>query len=322
MPRIGLVGAGFIAGIHAERYGVIPDADVTAVYAPAGAPALLEEHDLEARVVSSLDSLLEAVDVVDVCSPTHTHRRYVERAAEAGLDVICEKPLARTVTDAEAMVAAATEADTRLLVGHVLRYFPGYREVRDLVADGVVGEVGTVRARRHAPFPSWGSDDWFADDDRSGGVFLDLGIHEFDFLQWCVGPIERVFARRRNWGDHQHGHATLRFTSGAVGYIEAGWDRPPGGDLESDLEVAGDGGLLEHDGSTTTLALERNGDPPEQPVAEDGYGRELRSFIRCLEDGGETLVDPTEAVEAVRVAQAANRSAERGTPVDVAEVGP
>lgn len=325
MRRIGLIGSGFIAGIHAERVSAIPGATVTAVYSPDDPAAFVDDYGLEASAYDTPKSFFADadVDVVDVCSPTDTHRRYVERAADAGLDVFCEKPLAVTLEDATSMIEATERAGVQLLVGHVLRYFPAYERVQSLVAAGEIGTVGTIRARRHSPFPAWGSDSWFGDDDRSGGVFVDLGIHEFDFLRWCVGPVERVFARRRRWEDRQYGHATLRFTSGAVGYVEAGWDRPTGAGLTSDLEVAGDAGILEYDSTASeSLSLELEGkEPPAVPTVEgDGYHRELASFVRALDGEVEPRVTADDALEALRIAVAASRSAESGKPVDVEAV--
>lgn len=327
MPRIGLVGAGFIAGIHADRYRTLEDAAVSAVLAPDGADAFVSEHGLDAQVFTDPETFFaeRSFDVLDICSPTHTHRQYVEWGAELGLPIICEKPLAPTVADAEACRAATDAAGVPLLVGHVLRYFPAYQTLRQRVVDGAVGTVGTIRARRHSPYPDWG--DWFGADEKSGGIFVDLGIHEFDLCRWCLGSVERVFARRRSWETGQHGHATLRFASGAVGYVEAGWDRPADGDLESEFEVAGDEGLLEYDSTTgAALTVDREGSPvpPERTASRkrDGYARELDAFLAAIDRGETPRVTPADAVAAVRLAVAANRSAERGAPVTVAEVGP
>ena len=324
MVRIGLVGAGFMAETHVDRYRRMDDVTVSAVVSPNTAGRFVEEHDLDATAFADLETSIEAteIDAIDVCSPTHTHRPVVEAAAERGLDVFCEKPLAASLADAAAIATAVDEHDATVMAGHVLRFFPAYRRIREEVAAGAAGDLGTLRARRTSPFPTWGRDDWFADDERSGGVFLDLAIHEFDYLRWLAGDVERVFARRTRWDDRQNGHATLAFENGAVGYVEAGWDRAPGAGLRSELEVAGDEGLLEYDSTEPTpLAVETEADEGEVArVEKDGFHRELEAFVDCVRGGGSPPVTVDDAVEAVRISVAANRSADRGEPVAVAEV--
>lgn len=325
MIHIGIVGAGFMGGVHAERYRQMDGVTVSAVVSPNTAPSFVDERDLDAAAFSSLDAAIGEcdLDAVDVCSPTPTHRDAVETAASSGLDVFCEKPLAPGLADAKAIADAVETHGVTLMAGHVLRFFPDYRAIRDRVVDGAIGTPGTARARRHSPFPDWGGD-WFADDEQSGGVFLDMGIHDFDYLRWLFGDVERVFARRRRWDDRQQGHATLTFESGAVGYVEAGWDRASGTELWSDLELAGDAGTIEYDADEPTpIAVETDADPDvlaPETIARDGYRRELDAFVECVERGTEPPVTVDDAVAAMRVAIAANRSAERGVPVRIAEV--
>jgi predicted dehydrogenase len=331
MVTIGIVGAGFMAGTHADRYAAIPDADVAAVAAPNTAPSFVAERGLDAAVYDDPVAMFDrtGLDAVDVCTPTPTHRALVTAAAERGLDVFCEKPLARTVAGAEAVAAAVEEAGVTAMVGHVVRFFPEYAAMRRQAVEGEVGVPGLARARRLSPFPDWGRDDWYADEARSGGVFLDLSIHDFDYLRWLFGEVERVFARRRSWDGRQHGHATLRFADGAVGYVEGSTAQPPERGFRTELEIAGGAGLLEYDSAdpeplavATGADREGIGNLPENPLRRDGFHRELAAFVESVASGAEPPVTIADAAAAVRVAVAANRSAERGVPVAPAEVGP
>lgn len=333
MVRIGLIGSGYMAATHADRYRSIDGAEVAAVASPRTAGAFVDERGLDATAYADAETMLAGADLdaVDVCSPTATHRPMVEAAAERGLAVLCEKPLALALSDAEAIAETVETHGIPLMVGHVLRFFPDYRAIRDELAAGAVGEPGVVRARRLSPFPGWGSGNWFADDEESGGVFVDLAIHEFDFLRWAVGEIEAVFARRQTWGNRQNGHATLSFADGAVGYVEAGWDRPEGSALVSEFEAAGDEGLIEYDSTepdplvarTDAGDVEASGSDGSagDTIERDGYHRELAAFVEAVESGAAPPVSVEEAVASMRVAVAANRSAERGEPVAIADVG-
>lgn len=315
-----------MAQTHLDRYRSMDDARVVAVASPNDADAFVDENGLDAAAFADAAAMMDAdvdvdVDAVDVCSPTPTHRALVEAAAARGLDVLCEKPIALTLEDANAIADAAADAGITLMVGHVLRFFPDYRAIYRSIVDGDVGEPGTVRARRVSPYPDWTS--WYADEERSGGVFHDLAIHEFDFCRWAIGDVERVFAREHRSERNHRGQATLTFENGAVGYVEAGWDRPPGSDLASEFEVAGDEGLLEYDSkSDAPLAIETAGDDPALPPAvdRDGYRRELDAFVRAASGAADPPVSAGDAIEAVRIALAARRSAELGAPVVVEEV--
>ncbi|ELY91539.1 Gfo/Idh/MocA family protein [Natrialba taiwanensis] len=318
--QAGIAGAGFMARTHLKAYRKL-DVEIAAVSSPSGPEETIKEFGLEAEAYTDVGEMCkrEDLDFLDVCTPTHTHVPIVETAVESGLDVFLEKPVASSLADARELAAFVDDADATCMVGHVIRFLPAYRRARELD----IGSPGVARARRLSPFPDWGSDGWFADPEKSGGVFVDLAIHDLDYLRWCWGPVERVFARTCGEADSAHGFATLRFENGAVGYVEASWAQPSSRSLTSELELAGDDGLVEfssEDGEPYVNWTE-GGSTVERPLATDGYWRELDHFISSLESDSEPEVDLEEAVESLRLALAARRSAERGKPVSPTEVG-
>ena len=126
------------------------------------------------------------VDVVDICLPTPLHREAAERAFAAGKHVLLEKPIALTLEDAEAIVAAAERAGRLLVVGLVLRFWPEYVELRRIAASGELGRPLAASAQRLSPPPGW--NDWMIDPARSGGVCVDLMVHDFDALLGGARP--------------------------------------------------------------------------------------------------------------------------------------
>lgn len=323
MVSVCLLGAGFMAETHCEAYERVDGADVTAVVSPNSADEFVDERGLDATAYADVETALAEADVdaVDVCTPTDAHRGHVERAVEAGLPVICEKPLAPTLADAAAIREVVADADVPVMVAHVLRYFPQYAAARDRVADGRIGRPGVARARRLSPFPDWA--EWYADRESSGGVFLDLAIHDFDFLRWTVGDVERVFARRTREDGLEHGTATLSFEDGSTGYVEASWAQPGSRELEFEFELAGDEGVVSYDAGDDAPVRLWTGETEsdESPLGPaDGYVRELRHFVDCVRSGATPDVDVDEAIEAMRVSTAAELSAERGEPVALADV--
>lgn len=310
-----------MARTHADQYGRMDEVSVTAVASPSGPEPFIDECGFDdATGYTDVSELVSEADIdyLDVCTPTHTHLDVVRTAAEAGIDVFLEKPIAGSIDEAEEIRRIAADTGITLMVGHVLRFFPDYVAARDQD----VGTPGVARARRLSPFPDWGSGDWYADRDRSGGVFLDIAIHDLDYLRWCWGDVEEVFARRFRDPQAEHGFVTLRFENGAVGYVEASWAQPDSRDLRSELELAGDDGLVELDSTDPAPYHEwmDDGDTVENPLRHDGYYRELAHFADCLETGSEPDVTASDAIAALELSLAAQESAERGEPVAPEEV--
>jgi len=328
MQRIGMVGAGGMGTNHASCYARMPDAKVVAVMdiRPEAARKLAEAHGAEAY--TDLGEMLATaeLDAVDVCTPTPWHSECVVAAAKAGKHVVSEKPMARTIEQCRQAIAAVEEAGVRYMVAHVLRYFPEFRRAKELIEAGAVGKPAIVRTSRGGSYPrAW--EDWFAKVEWSGGVILDLIIHDFDWLIWCFGDADRVFAKSIMFDGHDHldyALVTIRFKSGVIAHVEGSWANPRGFMVK--VEVAGDGGLLELDETMgAPLVVARSaaeaahvGVPvPESPTHLSPYFLELEHFIQCLESGTEPEITPREAMRAVEVAVAAIESVRTGRPIEL-----
>lgn len=332
MVRLGLIGAGAMAGVYADRIASIDGATLTAVASPNSAESFVEEHVPDATAVADAERLCADgdVDAVAVLTPTHTHRGIVETAADHDLAVICEKPIARTLEDAEAIRSIVDSTGITFMVAHVTRFFPEYARAKELVDDGEIGTPGVARTKRAFGFE--GSRGWFDDRDKSGGVLVDLAIHDFDYLRWAIGEVDRVFARRTDWTGEGTSEVTMtlvRFEDGATGHVESWAVEGPSVPFSTAFELAGDEGHLEYDVDDVT-PIRRFGrdevDVPRDPVGDelplrrDGYHRQLEHFLECVESDAEPAVPVDEGIESLRVALAAMESAERGEPVTVSEV--
>jgi len=326
--RVGIIGAGLMGKMHAERWAQLP-VRLTGFYTrpPEQAQDAVERYG--GRAFPSLEPLLAEVDVVDICTPTPSHKDLVLAAASAGKDIICEKPMARHLRDAEEMVTACKDAGVRLFIAHVVRFFPEYARAKEILDSGRLGRPGVIRTVRGNNFPS--PDTWFADFEQSGGVIMDMLIHDIDYVRWCFGKVARVFAQGLTFSgvqDADHALLTLRFQNGAIGHIEGSWAHPPN-NFRTRLEIAGDEGLLEIDSldilpfsvrlKQEAASLTAGVSVPESPMhsTDDPYYREIAHFLACLESGDDFLVSPRDGLEAVRIALAAIKSLRTGRPVDV-----
>src|SRR5215210_7100367 len=320
--RVGLVGAGFMGGVHLNAYAAIPEVEVVGVADARTEAAVAGAELVGGRPYASFRELIAAedVEVVDVCLPTAFHRELALLAADEGKHVILEKPIARTMEDAREILEAFSGGSPRLFVGHVVRFFPEYVGIKQKIDAGDLGTIGVVRTSRRSPF-LLGWNDWYADWRVSGGVLLDLVIHDFDFLRWTLGEVERVFARGvlgREYNRLDYALVTLRFRGGAIAHVEGHWGYP--GPFNYSIEVAGSDALLTVD-STEPAPLELVGEPaapgevPDLASGKSPYEVELAHFVHCIESGEESIVRSQDACEALRIGLAATESVLTGKSV-------
>jgi UDP-N-acetylglucosamine 3-dehydrogenase len=320
--KVGVVGAGFIGAIHLSAYANMPEVEVVGVADGLPEIAARGAAVVGARAYSSYEDLVSAeeVEVVDVCLPTTYHRELALKAARDGKHVILEKPIARNLEDAGAILEAFDGNSKRLFVGHVLRFFPECMKIKQMIDAGELGTVGVARTSRRSPFLT-GWNDWYADWRMSGGVLVDLVIHDFDFLRWSLGEVERVYAKGvmgREYNRLDYALVTLRLESGAIAHIEGQWGYP--GPFNYSIEVAGSRALVAIDstdppqvhllGGTTGP-----GDSPDVVTGKSPFQTELEHFIRCIATGEEPVVDARDAYEALRIGIAAIESVMIGKPV-------
>jgi predicted dehydrogenase len=329
MKRIAVVGAGPMGRVHALALTTIPGAVVAAVVDKDMAVGADLAAEIGAPCRASLAEALarDAVEVVDCCVPTPYHRAIVEEAAAAGRQVICEKPLALTVEDGAAMIAACEAAGVRLLVAQVVRFFPQYRAMARAVRAGEIGAVARVTLLRQSFVPRGGTS-WYTDESKSGGILLDLMVHDFDWALLQCGPAARVFAkvvRREQPSFFLQGMATVTHRSGAISQVTGTWGFP--GPFTTAAELVGTQGVLSYhsDDVHPVRVLAATGAAGHGDVAlpeslgEDPYRTELAHFVEVLEGRAQSLVQPHEALAAVALANAARRSAASGQAVRIKE---
>lgn len=319
--RVGLVGAGNMAATHAAGWMEAGDT-ISTVLGTGSTRATALAANLGAQVSRTYEDLLLAVDVVDICSPTDTHLDYIKAAAAAGVSIVCEKPLGRTTAEAQEAVDVCATQDVLLLVAHVVRFFPEYSVARDRVLAGDLGNVATVRLDRSTYFPM-GDASWFSDHERSGGVVLDLMIHDVDYARWVAGDVARVYARlAQPKGSGGHVLATLRHTNGALTHVQGSWAFPKGS-FRTSLEIAGSDGLLTlHSSepfSSLTVGSDEAAAVPQPPttLAESPYVTQMRHFSAVLHGLEDPVISPNDGAAAVEVCEAISRSISTGQAVSL-----
>ncbi len=323
---VGVVGSGGIAPVHVwawRRLGL----DVV-VRSTNRESATVLATQFGATTVDDLDALLAVADVVDVCTPTPSHPGIVAAAAAAGLPVVCEKPLALTWVEAEAMAAACADAGVALFPAHVVRYFPAYFAAAEAVGSGRIGRLTELRLSRRSAAPERA---WFADRARSGGIVMDQLIHDIDYSRWVAGDV--VTARHRSRtarsGLSNGPSVTLHHAGGAVSHLDrgVGWPRRRvRDDIRADRNTRDDrrsiwwGGHRRHGRHRRSGGAadgEGGGVLPAWQSDDSPYLAQAAEFLAALRGGPAPRVSAADGVAAVAIAQAANLSASDGRPVSV-----
>ncbi len=318
MIKVGILGAGGMGNVHARQYKKMQDVEVCFFdLDPERADTFTKRWDIP--VAESAEKLIATADLVDVCLPTDLHIEFGLKAIAAGKALFLEKPVARTFEDAIRLAKEADKANVPYMPGQVVRFFPEFSNGNRLVKEGAVGTPGAARMRRGGLAPT-GSDSWFMDHSRSGGVLLDLAIHDFDWLRWTLGEVTQLTSRSigaKTGHGPDYALTTISFDDGAIAHVESTWMDPSG--FRTAFEVCGSKGMIEFD-SRQTSTLRAHFPVKsynESPLAayDDPYYRQLSSFVTAVSEGGKPPVSGWDGAMAVGIALAALESARTGEAV-------
>ncbi len=325
--RVGIIGAGVMGTVHAEGW-IQTEASIEGIYDKNKAQADKLAQQVNTECFTDLASMLNRVDVVDICVPTHLHHPLVMEIAPTGVNIICEKPLARTLEQGRDMINICRENQVRLIPAHVLRFFPEYTTAREAVLKGEIGNLAVLKFSRESFCPEKKMENWYLDYEKSGGIILDLMLHDIDFARWMAGEVKSVYAksiRKENPGvAFDHALVILEHENGVISHIEGSWAYPPP-EFHTRFEWAGTGGVIRFSSDDSTpVHLHKHQLPdegraevatPSSPMHESPYLTELKAFTAALKDGAPLPVTTGDALAALQIALAAIESAGSGESV-------
>jgi UDP-N-acetylglucosamine 3-dehydrogenase len=327
-----IVGAGFIGQIHSSCIEAIEGAKIRWVLDIDENSGMRLAEKTGAEYTRELSPILadRETHVVIHGLPTIYRLGYLQEYVKAGKHIFCEKPLARTLDEAKKVVRLVRAYRRIFYVGHVVRFFFEYEQAHRLVKEKAIGTPGIVRVSRCSGFPNFGSGDWYNDFEKSGGVALDLAIHDFDFLLWTFGPVRRIFASGllpRTIHHTDYLLAIMNFQNGMLAHAEASWCESRGSFWTS-FEIAGSEGLIEFDSRTAMplVLMKKHKEEKEsagtatikeKPLTENPYLRQMRHFLSCVETAEKPRVTVADAYRALQLSLSALDSVRSGKPVTI-----
>ncbi len=332
--RVGVIGAGRIGKLHAENLATrIPGVEVVAVADPnyAFATELCDKLNIK-NAYEDYHKILEDknIDAVAICSSTDTHAKILTEAAQAGKHAFCEKPIDHDLKKIDSALDAVKKAGIKCQIGFNRRFDPNFKKVKEMVKEGKIGALHILRITSRDPNPP--PPEYVK---VSGGIFLDMTIHDFDMARYLSGSeVVEVYAAGGVLVDPEIGKAgdidtaiiTLKFANGAIGTIDNSRKAVYGYDQR--VEVFGSGGMVAVTNNFPDSHIYSNGEEVSgsKPLYfflerySESFVAEMKGFIEAIRNDTDTPVMALDGRKPILIAMAANKSLKENRPVRLSEI--
>jgi inositol 2-dehydrogenase len=331
--NVGVIGLGRLGKVYARYFAYqIPNARLAAIadIDPAAVESTARELDVEAAFTNYHDLLDgKKVDAVAIITSTKMHHEVVIAAAKAGKAIFCEKPLSISLEESNEMLKVIDQTKVFFHMGFMRRYDPGYAAAKKKIEDGAIGTAVVFKSSSRDPFrPALE----YAHPANSGGLILDMGIHDFDLARWFMGEVKSVYSiggtlaypEMKPIGDIDNAIVSLYFTSGALGSVDLSRNGTYGYDIRT--EILGTNGSVQigYLRETPILLMKKEGIihdavPYFFERFERAYLAQLKSFVETYLEGKEPAITCADGIAALKIALTATRSFHENRPLAVAD---
>ncbi len=311
MKKIALIGIGAMGGGHYNCYKNIENAEVIAVADVRTEMAKEKVENENIHIYSSLDELLknEKPDIADICTPSYMHREMSIKCLEAGINVLCEKPMSLSSKDTAEIIKAAEKSGKLFMTAHVVRFMTPFMFLKKIIDSKELGEPLRIDMKRMSKIPLWTWDDWMRDLKRSGGTPFDFTIHDIDFVQYVLGQPKEVSAVYHKMRDDNDYIVSQLIYDNCIVSAECGW-------YKCELEFMAEYNAIFENGNVrySDGKVFKNGEEIKLEAGEisenlginlsgvDGYAAEIRYFIHCVENGIKPeLVTPESSQNSIKL---------------------
>ena len=321
MLKVGLIGCGFMGGMHSACYKVIDGVEVVAVADVRAEKAAEIAKVHNAEIYACGKDLIENadVDIIDICLPTYLHTEHAVLAMKKVKNVFIEKPVCLNEEEGELLLKTQKETGANVQVGQVIRLWDEYRWLKEMTVKNEYGKILSAVFKRLSSYPTWAWENWLHQGDKSGSMALDLHIHDVDFMRYLMGEPESFTssAVRDEKGLIEQIFTTFKYNDGAVVTVEGCWDYPVDFPFAANYRVKFEKATVVHDANGLRVYYKDGGQfkPEIIPSFEGtndiggnlsslgGYYDELKYFVDKITAGEPLLIAPlSEGVKSVELA--------------------
>lgn len=344
MIRVGIIGAGFIGRMHFNNYLRQTDAaEVVALCDKDAARRMGDFKEVSGNLDTGDDMSVSTelrgyedyreliadpeVDLVDICVPTFMHKDIALAALVAGKHVLCEKPMACSVQECDEMLAAADAAPGTFMIAQCVRFWPEYDYLKQVLTDQRYGALKSLHLRRQASTPNYSMDNWLINADLSGGMILDLHVHDVDFIYYLLGRPQSIsvqgnFKQERSV---ERIYAYWQYQERIPILLEGFWDMPASFGFNMGFSALFERAAIEWDLNReqplTVYTYDHESKIIPELSGDDGYYNEIEYFLDCIAaDKKPAVTTPLQSREAVAIALAERQAVLTGRPVDLSEL--
>ena len=316
--NVGVIGVGAMGYNHVRIYSELENANLLAISDMVR--GTLDSVSKEFNTVGYVDFdnilQLEDIEAVNICVPTVFHHDVVMNAIEAGKNVLVEKPVASKLNEAQEMIDAAKDAGVILATGHVERFNPAVRVAKKLIDENEIGDIVTAHAKRLGPYPP---------RIRDVGVAIDLAIHDIDIFNYLFnGSAHTVFANMssnlKNCEFEDHAEIMTKYDDDVLTILETNWLTPY---KKRQLNITGVEGIISVDYGEQSVTVYKENNKVEKVKVEnkEPLKEELRSFVNAVQTNGTPEVSGQDGYEALKIVDAAMKSAKEKKLIILDEMG-
>ncbi|WP_296879705.1 Gfo/Idh/MocA family protein [uncultured Methanobrevibacter sp.] len=313
--NVGVIGVGAMGENHVRVYHKIEEANLIGVSDVSERALKKIEKKYGAKGYTDYCELLQNpdIEVVSVCVPTTFHHAVVMEAIKHKKHILVEKPIAFTLTEAEEMIEAAKEAGVILATGHVERFNPAVQKAKELIDDGVIGDIVSAFAKRVGPLPP---------RIKDVGVSIDLAIHDLDIMNYLFEEdITQVYGTMNSSFDdsefEDHAEIMVSFDNESTGIIEVNWLTPY---KRRELELTGTAGIISVDYIQQSIEVFGKFAQDIEIKHEEPLKGELKSFLKSVVEEKEPVITGEDGLKALKMVIAANKSSKEHRPISLNEL--
>jgi len=321
---------GFIGQVHAKSYQATDGAQLTAVCdtneaklkpkneAAGDIAGLGKPLDLTGvQLYTDFDRMISQanLDAVSIALPTPMHADFTIKALKAGLNVLCEKPMASNIKQCEKMIASAERTGKVLQIAHCIRFWPEYAKTKEIIETGVYGKVKAATFRRVGALPAWSQNSWLLDSSQSGGALVDLHIHDSDYVQYVFGRPKAVYSGCADGPGGNFDHVFTQYIyADKVVAAEGSWLMSPGFGFEMSFCITLEKATIVFDNTRepafVVYPFDRDAFGPEVEPG-DGWSLQVAHFVKAVT--GEKvpqIITPADSLDSVKLVLAEKQSAQ------------